>query len=132
MPTVAPLDLDGHCIAAAFIGGVPFFAQADGTVHWLDGGHKQAQVHDGLLSAAADKPGKRLVTGGEDGKLRATATDGSVSTLGEFGRKWVACVAAGPNGAAACGIGRNAHVIMADGSQVDLAHERTVKQCRAI
>ena len=40
MPTVAPLDLDGHCVTAAFIGGVPFFALADGTVHRLDHGHK--------------------------------------------------------------------------------------------
>ena len=42
MPTVAPLDLDGHCVAAAFLGGVPLFALADGTVHRLDHGHKSA------------------------------------------------------------------------------------------
>ena len=54
MPTVAPLDLDGHCVAAAFIGDVPFFALADGTVHRLDHGHKTAQAHDGLLTAVVD------------------------------------------------------------------------------
>ena len=50
MPTVAPLDLDGHCIAAVFLGGVPHFALADGTIHRLDHGHKTLAVHDGLLS----------------------------------------------------------------------------------
>ena len=55
MPTVAPLDLDGHCIAAAFIGGVPHFALAEGTIHRLDHGHKTLSVHDGLLSATLAK-----------------------------------------------------------------------------
>ncbi|MFZ1680595.1 MAG: WD40 repeat domain-containing protein, partial [Rhizobiaceae bacterium] len=38
MPTVAPFDLDGHCLAAAFVGGVPHFALAEGGVHRPDGG----------------------------------------------------------------------------------------------
>ena len=49
MPTVAPLDLDGHCIAAVFLGNVPHFALADGAVHRLDNGHKTVQANDGLL-----------------------------------------------------------------------------------
>ncbi|TIT49363.1 MAG: WD40 repeat domain-containing protein, partial [Mesorhizobium sp.] len=40
MPTVAPLDLQGHCIAAVFLGDVPHFALADGAIHRLDHGHK--------------------------------------------------------------------------------------------
>ena len=55
MPTVAPLDLDGHCIAAVFLGGVPHFALADGTIHRLDHGHKWLAVHDGLLAATLDQ-----------------------------------------------------------------------------
>ena len=66
MPTVAPLDLDGHCIAAVFLGGVPHFALADGTIHRLDPGHKTLAVHDGLLSATLDQTRSRLITGGED------------------------------------------------------------------
>ena len=57
MPTVAPLDLDGHCVAAVFLGGVPHFALADGTVHRLDHGHKWQAVHDGLLAACLDRKG---------------------------------------------------------------------------
>ncbi|TIM34200.1 MAG: WD40 repeat domain-containing protein, partial [Mesorhizobium sp.] len=44
MPTVAPLDLDGHCIAAVFLDDVPHFALADGAIHRLDHGHKTVQA----------------------------------------------------------------------------------------
>ena len=56
MPTVAPLDLDGHCVAAVFLGDVPHFALADGCVHRLDHGHKTVQANDGLLAASMTQP----------------------------------------------------------------------------
>ncbi|MGI6856596.1 WD40 repeat domain-containing protein [Mesorhizobium sp. 1B3] len=127
MPTVAPLDLDGHCITAAFIGGVPFFALADGNVHWLDHGQKSAVVHDGLLCAVADMSTKRLVSGGEDGKASSLKADGTVETLVELGRKWVTNVAIGPQGAVAVASGRNATVRFADGKTKEFAHPRTVE-----
>jgi WD40 repeat protein len=127
MPTVAPLDLDGHCVTAAFIGEVPFFALADGTVHRLDHGHKTAHAHDGLLTAVAD-PGKpRLLTGGEDGKVVAIAADGTVETLAEIGRKWVTAVAPGPQGAIAFASGRIAYVRFGDGKLKEFAHPRSVE-----
>ncbi|TIS04905.1 MAG: WD40 repeat domain-containing protein, partial [Mesorhizobium sp.] len=54
MPTVAPLDLEGHCVAAVFLGDVPHFALADGAIHRLDNGHKIVQANDGLLAAFHD------------------------------------------------------------------------------
>jgi WD40 repeat protein len=127
MPTVAPLDLDGHCITAAFIAGVPFFALADGNVHWLDHGQKSALAHDGLLCAVADPVGKRLVSGGEDGKVSSLNVDGTLETLAEIGRKWVTSVAIGPQGAIALGTGRNATVRFADGRTKEFTHPRTVE-----
>ena len=53
MPTVAPLDLDGHCVAAAFLANIPHFALADGVIHRLDHGQKSVAAHDGLLCADA-------------------------------------------------------------------------------
>src|SRR5690348_12794027 len=100
MPTVAPLDLDSHCIAAVFLGGVPHFALADGTVHRLDNGQKTLSVHDGLLSATLDEKKTRLITGGEDGKVAATAGE-TTEVLAEAGRKWISSVASGPQGAIA-------------------------------
>lgn len=127
MPTVAPLDLDGHCVTAAFVGGVPFFAQADGNAHWLDHGHRHAHIHDGLLIAAVDPAGNRLLTGGEDGKVVAIAADGTATTLAEIGRKWVTGVAPGPQGAVAFASGRNASVRFADGKTKEFQHPRSVE-----
>jgi WD40 repeat protein len=126
MPTVAPLDLDGHCVAAAFLGGVPHFALADGTVHRLEHGHKWQAVHDGLLAAALDWQKRRLITGGEDGRVFASAGE-QVEPIAEMGRKWVTSVAAGPQGAIAFAAGRNAVVRFADGKLREFAHPRSVE-----
>lgn len=127
MPTVAPLDLDSHCLATAFIADVPYFALADGVVHRLDNGHKWSELHDGLLATAYDAAKGRLITGGEDGKVLAVGAGGASEQLAEIGRKWVTSVAAGPQGAVAFASGRNAYVRFADGKVKELAHPRSVE-----
>jgi WD40 repeat protein len=126
MPTVAPLDLEGHCVAAVFLGDVPHFAIADGSIHRLDHGHKTLQVHDGLLCATLDQDRKRLITGGEDGKVCASVGEGS-EILAEAGRKWITSVASGPQGAIAYAAGRSAFVRFADGRTKEFQHPRTVE-----
>jgi WD40 repeat protein len=126
MPTVAPLDLDGHCVAAVFLGGVPHFALADGTIHRLDHGHKTLTVHDGLLSATLDQTKSRLITGGEDGKVCASAGE-TTEILAEAGRKWISSVAAGPQGAVAYATGKTAFVRFADGKTKEFQHPRSVE-----
>ncbi len=127
MPTVAPLDLESHCIATAWLNDIPHFALADGVVHRLDNGHKWAEVHDGLLAACPDVDHARLITGGEDGRVAALAADGAVETLAEIGRKWVTSVAAGPQGTVGFAVGRNAYVRFADGKQREFQHPRSVE-----
>jgi WD40 repeat protein len=127
MPTVAPLDLDGHCVAAAFVSDVPHFAMADGAVHRLADGHRTLAAHDGLVCAALDEKGERLLTGGEDGKVMAIRADGSAEALAEGGRKWVSSIAAGPQGAIAWGAGRTLVVRFADGKTRAIEHPRTVE-----
>lgn len=127
MPTVAPIDLSSHCIAALWLNDVPFFALADGTVHRLDNGQKTSQAHDGLLAAVADHPNNRILTSGEDGKVAAIKGDGAVEVLATRPRKWVNTLAAGPNGAVAFGVGRSAFVRFADGREKEFAHSRTVE-----
>ena len=126
MPTVAPLDLEGHCIAVAWLNNIPHFALADGVVHRLDDGHKSAELHDGLL-CAAPMPDGRLLTGGEDGKVCALSSEGSAELLAQIGRKWVTSVAAGPQGAIAFASGRVAYVRFADGRIRELQHPRSVE-----
>ncbi len=127
MPTVAPLDLSGHCVAAAFLGDVPFFALAEGTVHRLDHGHKVSELHDGLLSAAVDERGKSLLTGGEDGKIQRLSATAESDCLADMGGKWIHRVAAGPNGAAAWATGRTAFVRQNDGTLTEFSESRTVE-----
>ncbi len=127
MPTVAPLDLDGHCLAAAWISGVPLFALADGGVHRLDHGHKTVEAHDGLLCAVPAQDGKALLTGGEDGRVCAVAADGSITELASIGRKWVTALAAGPRGALAFASGRTAWVLLPGGEIREIAHPRSVE-----
>ncbi len=127
MPTVAPLDLSGHCIAACWIADVPHFALADGTVHRLDHGHKSVEAHDGLLAAVPSLDGRVLLTAGEDGKVQAISPAGEVSLLGEVPRKWVHAVAAGPQATVAWASGRNAYVRLADGTVREFQHRRTAE-----
>jgi WD40 repeat protein len=127
MPTVAPLDLDGHCVAAAFVDDIPFFALADGMLHWLDHGHQSRKLHDGLLSATTSAKNDRLISGGEDGKVMGLTSAGVAEELAGVGRKWVTSVAAGPQGALAYASGRSAWVRFADGKVKEFVHPRSVE-----
>ena len=127
MPTVAPLDLNGHCLSARWIAGIPHFALAEGTVHRLDNGHKTVEAHDGLLAATPAGDGKALLTAGEDGRVCALTPEGDVRELASIGRKWVTALAGGPQGAMAFASGRTAYVRFADGRLRDFAHPRSVE-----
>ncbi|TWG99711.1 WD40 repeat protein [Mesorhizobium sp. J18] len=127
MPTVAPLDLDGHCVAVAWLSDIPHFALADGIVHRLDNGHKHVEAHDGLLCAVTDLDGRTLITGGEDGKVMSVASDGTAVQFAELGRKWISSVASGPQGAVAYASGRAAYVRFADGNTRQFDHPRSVE-----
>lgn len=127
MPTVAPLDLDTHCVAAAWLSNIPHFALADGTVHRLDNGHKTVTAHDGLACATSALDGRSLLTGGEDGRVCAVTADGTVRELANIGGKWVTAVATGPRGTLAFASGRIAHVLLPDGAAKEIAHPRSVE-----
>ena len=127
MPTVAPLDLDSHVVAARFLGQVPVFAGADGVIHRLYQGHKTVKAHDGLLSVAHDVATSTLISGGEDGRVVRTQADGSTQELASVPRKWITVVAAGPSGAAAFAHGKTATVLLADGKRAEFSEERTIE-----
>ena len=127
MPTVAPLDIEGHVVTAAFLGDIPFFAAASGAIHRLDGGDKVTEAHQGLLTCVKDYANQTLVTGGEDGRVLRIAHDGSISTLAEVPRKWIAVVAAGPQGAVAYAHGKSAFVRLADATVKEFTEQRTIE-----
>lgn len=127
MPTVAPLDLEGHVITAAFLGDVPFFATAAGTIHRLDHGHKVTEAHEGLLACIRDAHSDSLITGGEDGKVLRIGADGGVTELAHTPRKWITQVAGGPQGAVAYAFGKASLVRLADGTTREFPETRTVE-----
>src|SRR5262249_30871624 len=71
-----------------------------------NGTERRVTVHaGGILSTASD--GRRIVTGGDDGKVAATALDGKSETLAtDEKRRWIDHVAAGPDGAIAWTAGK--------------------------
>lgn len=127
MPTVAPLDLEGHVVAAHFLGDIPFFATAAGTIHRLDGGEKVTEAHQGLLTCIRDPFSATLLTGGEDGKVLRIGHDGSITELAEVPRKWISVVAGGPQGAIAYAHGRSSFVRLADGTTREYSEQRSVE-----
>ncbi len=67
-------------------------------------------AHSGaILSSASD--GKRVVTGGDDGKVAATNAAGEIEVVAtDEKRRWIDRVAAGPDGAVAWSAGKAAYV----------------------
>lgn len=127
MPTVAPLDIDGHVLAVEFLGDTPFFASAAGAVHRLEGGEKITEAHKGMLTCIRDPYSESLISGGEDGKVLRITADGSATTLAEAPRKWISQLAAGPQGAVAYSYGKSTFVRLADGTTKEFVEERTVE-----
>jgi len=127
MPTVAPLDLDAHVIAVAWLDDLAHFALADGVVHRLHDGHKWSELHDGLLCACPDLDAASLLTGGEDGRVMRLLANGKSMELATVGRKWVTSIAAGPQGSVGFASGRNAYVRFSDGRQREFQHARAAE-----
>ncbi len=127
MPTVAPLDIDGHVVAAHFLGDIPIFATAAGTIHRLDGGEKVTDAHHGLLTCIRDPFSATLLSGGEDGRVQRISHDGTVTTISETPRKWISVVAGGPQGAVAWAQGKSSFVKLSDGTVKEVKEERSVE-----
>ncbi|PPJ45533.1 WD40 repeat domain-containing protein [Rhizobium sp. KAs_5_22] len=128
MPTVAPLDIEGHVVTAAFLGDIPVFAAASGSIHRLDGGEKVSEAHQGgMLACVKDSTDQTLVTGGEDGRVLRIGHDGIVTELVHVPRKWISVVAAGPQGAIAYAVGKAGYVRLADGTIREFTEERTIE-----
>lgn len=127
MPTVAPLDLEGHVLGAFFLGDIPFFAASSGEIHRLDMGQKTVVAHEGLLCAVADPATKSIVTAGEDGKVCRVSAEGTVTTLAEQPRKWIGTLAVGPSGAVAYAHGKTAVVVTSDGKTREFTEQRSIE-----
>jgi WD40 repeat protein len=109
---VQPYAFGEHVVRAGFLKDVPFFVLSDGR---LMRGETPAEHRphgdNGILVALADD--KRIVTGGEDGKVCETRADGTSSVLADEKGRWIEALALGPEGAIAYAVGKR--VIARDG-----------------
>ena len=105
-------------VAAHFLGDTAVFVLGEEALLMARGeDRRRVSVHGGaILAAAAD--GKRILTGGDDGKVAATDAAGVSATLATDGRhRWIDHVAVGPDGAAAWSAGKQAFVRLAKGAE---------------
>lgn len=113
------LALGASATAAHWIGDKALFALSDGIVLVAprEGEPRRIQAHDGaILSATLHPDGKRIVTGGDDGRLTAVSHSGEVETFAEL-RKWVDHVAASPvSGVIVAAVGKQA-IVFREGSE---------------
>ena len=119
---VEPLALGEPVVAAAWLGDTPAFALADGAIR-LGEAHEErrVQAHPDAAILVAASDGRRLITGGDDGRVVATDADGAIETIADEKGKWIDAVAI-HEGAIAWSAGRSAHARSAKGEvkSVDL------------
>jgi len=101
---------EGSVIAAYFLGRTAAFVLSEEAIVLAapDGEPQRIGVHGGaILSTASD--GKRVVSGGDDGKVVATDAKGEGKTLTtDPKRRWIDQIALGPDGAVAWSAGKTA------------------------
>jgi WD40 repeat protein len=109
---VSALSLPQPATSVHFLGTIAAFVGNEDNVMLVDGTAEARTVAahgGGILSAAAD--GKRLVTGGDDGRVVAIDRRGDVEELAtDARRRWIDSVALHPDGAVAWSAGKTAFV----------------------
>lgn len=119
------LDLGGAVAGVRFLGDTAAFVLGEGEVVLATAEETRIRAHRGaVLSVAGDA--RRIITGGDDGRVAATKADGSVETLFEQKGRWIDQVAAGPDGAVAYSAGKTAHFQPAKGERKSLDLPSTV------
>jgi WD40 repeat protein len=101
------LDTGAEVTGLAWLRETAAFALADGAVVLAKSGESTrigAHPEGAILTAASD--GKRLFTGGDDGRVVATGADGVSSTLADTKGAWVDALALHPSGAFAYAAGK--------------------------
>ena len=107
---VVPVEAGAHVVGAHWLKATLALALADGRVlRWTDGVLDSAEVHaGGILCTCSD--GERLITGGDDGRVVATAADGTSTEIArDEKRRWVDGVALSASGSIAWNTAKTVH-----------------------
>jgi WD40 repeat protein len=111
-------QVEAAVVAAHFLGDTAAFILGEEALLMARGDDwRRVAVHAGaILAAAADE--KRILTGGDDGKVVATDPAGASTTIAtDRKHRWIDHVAAGPDGALAWSAGREAFVRLGNGAE---------------
>jgi len=116
---VTPVAIGGAVTSVHFLGDRAAFVGAEENVSLVDaeGTISKVATHGGrILCAVSD--GKRLITGGDDGKVSALDAKGAVTQLAvDAKRRWIDNVAVHPDGAFAWSAGKTAFVKSGKGEE---------------
>jgi len=115
---VRKIDTGGTIVGVHFFARTPVFVLGEEALLFADDdGERQVNVHGGgILVSAGD--GKRIITGGDDGRLVATSRQGETKELAADEKKrWIDQIALGPDGAVAFAAGKIANVITGKGER---------------
>jgi WD40 repeat protein len=114
---VKPVEIGAPVMGVRFLKSTAVFALAEESLVLVapDGAKSSIAAHGGgILSMTSD--GKRVITGGDDGNVVSTDAMGASETLTtDAKRRWIDCVALGPDGAVAWSAGKQAFVRSAKG-----------------
>jgi WD40 repeat protein len=125
---VAKVALGAPATAVHFLGDVAAFVGAEESVTLVpgEGDPESVVVHrGGILCSASD--GKRIVMGGDDGKLVSVDAKSNIETLAtDAKRRWIDNVALHADGAVAWSAGKTAYVRVPKGEEKSLDVPSTV------
>lgn len=112
---VRPLAANAAVVGVHFFGRVPVFVLGEEALLFAADDERRVAIHaGGILVGAGD--GKRIVTGGDDGRLVATDASGASTELAaDDNKRWIDQVALGPDDAVAWSAGKVAHVLTRKG-----------------
>lgn len=116
---VTTLAFDQHVLKAGFLGDEPFFVLADGAIQ-IGREKAAARPHaDSILVTVTDE--KRILSGGDDGKVFETRAGGEPTLIADEKGKWINALALGPDNAVAWSVGKSVKVRDAKGKVKELA-----------
>jgi WD40 repeat protein len=109
---VHPVAAGAPVVAIHFIGSIAVFVLSEEALLLAstEGSERRIVVHEGgVLASAGD--GRRVITGGDDGRVVASDSTGATEVMAtDAKRRWIDHVALGPDGAVAWSAGKTAYV----------------------
>lgn len=108
---VRSVNAGASIVSVHFLGSTPVFVLGEEALLFAgDDAERRVVIHAGaILNSVSD--GKRIISGGDDGKLIETTSEGAHSELAKDEKKrWIDHVALGPDDSVAWSAGKTAHV----------------------